>query len=403
MNKNAYVFPKIELLSEAYDNVSIDSHKDNYEKIKEFFVNNDIQVEVTDEFIGPLVTEYAITIEEGTRVRKILSLQDDLRAYLGYQYLNIEFPILDAPKLGINVPSDERYIMPLRKLLEENRYFGQSKKSAVFLIGRNMQNQPIMGDLGGWPHMLIGGTTGSGKSCFVDSIITSMIYKYSPDELQFIMIDSKGSRYTIYDELPHMAMPTIVDTHLTFQIFGWLKKKMRKRYEEFSKYRVRTIQSYNEKMEEKGEKKLPSIVMVIDDITHFYTRAPKKTREDMLEIISLARAAGIYLIVVAQNASVDAIDGVVKMGFSGRFAFRVNSFSESRSIIDTGGAEKLLGSGECYFDYPGRYNLGHAQTAYVSEEDIKKVVEYVSRENQGKFKSEVDINEVLNEVTGVLF
>ena len=403
MSKNTYVFPKLELLSEKYGEPDGVVHNNNPEKIEKFFKEHNIEVAVTDEFVGPLVTEYAITIAKGTHVRDVLALRTDLMARLEYNYLNIEFPVLNASKVGINVPTDNRYILPLRKVLEDDRYFGKTKKNAAFLIGKNMQNQPIMGDVSEYPHMLVGGYTGAGKTAFVDSIITSMIYKYSPDELQFIMIDSTGTNYRIYDELPHMAIPAIVDIDLAFKIFGWLIKKMRKRYKAFSDYRVRTIQSYNEKAVSNGEKALPSIVLIIDDISLFFNKAPKKTQEQILQIISLARAAGIYLIAVAQTASNDVLNGVVRGGFCGRFIFRVTNAAQSRIFLDTDAAEKLLGTGECYYDYPGRYNLGHAQTAYVSREDIRKVVSYVAKENKGKFKSEVDTDEVLNEVTGSLF
>ncbi len=200
-----------------------------------------------------------------------------------------------------------------------------------------------------------------------------------------------------------MAIPTIVDTELTFQIFGWLKKKMRKRFVEFSKYGVRSLQSYNTTMEKIGGRKLPSIVLIIDDIGTFFKRAPKKTRQDITEITLLARAAGIYLIVVSQSASSLILNSDIKSNLCGRFAFKVNNMTESRTIMESEGAEKLLGVGECYYDHTGRHRLGYAQVPYVSHEDISKVVSYVADRNRGKFTSEVDVGEVMREVTGSLF
>ena len=402
MNDNSYVFPTLELLSEFYDQENSVSHDDNPQKIVSFFKENDIEVELTDVFEGPLVTEYAITIPQGVHVRRVTGLREDLMTYLAYPYINIEFPVLGQSKIGIDVPSDQRYILPLRTVLD-SKSFVQTKKSAAFVIGKNLQNQTIMGDLAEWPHMIIGGTTGSGKSCYVDSIIIGMIYKYSPDELQFIMLDSTGTNFSVYDALPHMAVPTIRDINLSFQIFGWLKKKMKKRFKEFAKYNVRTIQSYNERVSANGGRKLPSIVVVIDDLRDFIQQAPKKTKIDISEIVLAARAAGIYLIVVTQNPQKEVLATEIKANLCGRFAFRVNSFHESKNIIEVGGAEKLLGTGECRFDHPGRHNLGYAQTPYVSNEDIRRVVAFVSKENKGKFQSDVDMDEVANEVTGALF
>ncbi len=400
--KNKYVYPELDLLSESYDNEHQEVHNNVGEKIVEFFKAHNIGVTLHEVYEGPLVTEYVISIEEGIRIHRVLDLEKDLKLHLGYAYLNIEFPVPGEPKIGINVPSDNRYILSLRKVLESNQ-FQNTKKGASFVIGRNMQNRTLMGDISDYPHMLVGGATGTGKSCFVDSIILSMIYKYSPDEIQFIMIDSTGVNLSIYDELPHMAIPTIKDIELTFQIFGWLKKKMQKRYLEFAKYGVRKIQTYNERVELEGKKKLPYIIVIIDDIAAYMKAAPKKTQIDVAEMVLKARAAGIYMLFVTSNPTAKVLTPLIKGNLRSQFAFRVNSTKDSENIINLPGAEKLLGSGECYYMCPGRYDLGHAQTPYVSQEDINKVVSFVAENNKGKFKSEVEMTEVLHEETGALF
>ena len=397
-----YVYPELDLLSESYDHAYQEVHNNVGEKIVDFFHIYKINVTLHEVYEGPLVTEYVISLEDGVRVHRILELEKDLRLHLGYAYLNIEFPVPGEPKIGINVPSDNRYILSLRKVLESNQ-FKNTKKGASFVIGRNMQNRTLMGDISDYPHMLVGGATGTGKSCFVDSIVLSMIYKYSPEEIQFIMIDSNGINLSIYDDLPHMAIPAIKDIEFTFQIFGWLKKKMRNRYLEFANYRVRKIQTFNEKMEREGKKKLPYIIVIIDDIAAYMKAAPRKTQTDVADMVLKARAAGIYMLFVTSNPTAKVLTPLIKGNLRSQFAFRVSSSKDSDNIINAPGAEKLLGSGECLYMCPGRYNLGHAQTPYVSHEDIKKVVSYVAKKNKGKFKSEVEMTEVLNEETGALF
>ena len=398
-----YVYPGLDLLSSHYEKEQnkVDLQQ-KAKMIEDLFALYKIDVTVNEIFVGPLVTEFAISIADGIRIKKILDLKKDLMMRLGYSYMNIEFPVLGKPEIGIDVPSDNRYILSLRTVMESNQ-FQNTKKGASFAIGKNMQNRVLMGDITDYPHMLVGGSTGTGKSCFVDSFILSLVYKYSPEEIQFIMVDSKGAGLSIYNDLPHMAMPAIKDIELSFQIFGWLKKKMNKRFQEFNKYGVRKLQSYNSIMESRGLRKRPYIILIIDDIATFMKVAPEKTKNDIKAIVLKARAAGIYLLFVTSNPTSNILTPEIKANLRSQFAFRVNNATESNNIVGSAGAEKILNTGECLFMCPLRYNLGHVQTPYVSTSDITNVVSYVAEKNKGKFKSEVEMDEVMREETGALF
>lgn len=387
-----YVFPPIELLKcgdRGRQPVS-DSHlKATAVKLQQTLDSFGVKVKVTNVSCGPSVTRYELTPEQGVKVSKIVALSDDIKLNLAVADIRIEAPIPGKSAVGIEVPNKENSMVSFRDLIE-SKEFKQSKSKVSFAVGRDIAGQVIVTDIAKMPHLLIAGATGSGKSVCINTLIMSIIYKAKPEEVRLIMVDPKVVELSVYNGIPHLLIPVVTDPKKAAGALNWAVMEMTDRYQKFAELNVRDIKGYNEKiesiakenLESENYKKLPQIVIIVDELADLMMVAPGEVEDAICRLAQLARAAGIHLVIATQRPSVNVITGLIKANIPSRIAFSVSSGVDSRTIIDMNGAEKLLGKGDMLFYPAGMQKPVRAQGAFISDSEVNAVVDFLNEQGQ---------------------
>lgn len=343
--------------------------------IEDTLQNFGVKAQVAEINVGPSVTQYAIRIPLGTKLTRITTLSNDLALTTeapGGQ-IRIEAPIPGRNLVGIEIPNKSLEFVALRTMLESKKMQETKSKLAVPL-GLNVSGDPVVADISKMPHMLIAGTTGSGKSVMVNAIIASILFRASPSEVKFIMIDPKRVELTGYNDIPHLLSPVIVEADQSVSALKWALKEMDKRYTKFAEAGVKNIDSYNELA---GFQAIPYIVIVMDELADLMVLAPVEVEDSIARLAQMARATGIHLVLATQRPSVDVITGLIKANIPCRIAFNVSSGIDSKVILDTPGAEKLLGKGDMLFVPPDQAKPSRIQGTFVSDQDVKRLVNFI--------------------------
>lgn len=372
-------------------------------KLEQTLQNFGVKVHVTNASCGPSVTRYELQPEQGVKVSKIVGLADDIKLNLAVTDLRIEAPIPGKAAVGIEVPNNENTAVMLRDLLESGE-FKNSKSGISFAVGKDIAGKTVVADIAKMPHLLVAGATGSGKSVCINTLIMSIIYKASPDDVKLIMVDPKVVELSVYNGIPHLLIPVVTDPKKAAGALNWAVAEMEKRYKLFADYNVRDLKGFNDKVEqmEPGDgvpKKMPKIVIIVDELADLMMVAPGEVEGAICRLAQLARAAGLHLILATQRPSVNVITGLIKANMPSRIAFSVSSGVDSRTIIDMNGAEKLLGKGDMLFYPTGYPKPVRVQGSFVSDKEVQKVVDHLIEHNGNASYSE-EIEEHVNSSTG---
>lgn len=392
--RKPYVAPPLELLKKGPGAASGQSEKEFKEtaiKLQQTLRNFGVGVTVTNISCGPTVTRYELHPEQGVKVSKIQSLADDIKLNLAATDIRIEAPIPGKAAVGIEVPNKVNSIVYLRELLESPE-IRQHPSSLAFAVGKDIGGQPVVADLAKMPHLLIAGQTGSGKSVGINTMIMSLIYRSSPEDVKLIMIDPKVVELSVYNGIPHLLIPVVTDPKKAAGALNWAVAEMMDRYQKFAQSNVRDLKGYNARVKslmEAGDvpadqipAKLPQLVIIIDELADLMMVASSEVEDSICRLAQLARAAGIHLVIATQRPSVNVITGVIKANVPSRIAFSVASGVDSRTILDMNGAEKLLGNGDMLF-YPSGYPKPlRVQGAFVSDQEVSQVTDYIKEQNE---------------------
>ncbi len=395
----SYCFPPVSMLKES---PKVDPSKETEELqtngsiLVDTLSSFGVQVKILDICRGPSVTRYEIQPAAGVKISKITNLADDLALNLAATGVRIEAPIPGKAAVGIEVPNKTRNTVCMRDLVQSNA-FQTSKGKLSAALGRDIAGQPVIADLAKMPHLLIAGTTGSGKSVCINSIIISILYKANPSEVRFLMIDPKAVELTEYNGLPHMLVPVVTDARKAAGALGWAVSEMMKRYKLFSETGVRNLSGYNALAESQGFQDengqpmpaLPQIVIIIDELADLMMAAPKDVEDSICRLAQLARAAGMHLVVATQRPSVDVVTGLIKANIPSRIALTVSSPVDSRTILDSVGAEKLLGRGDMLFAPVGVNKPVRVQGCFLADEEISSIVEFVKKTREIEYDESV--------------
>jgi S-DNA-T family DNA segregation ATPase FtsK/SpoIIIE len=373
--------PPYDLLEQDRGEAQSGDIKVNSAIIKRTLENFGIPVEISEVNVGPTVTQYALKPAEGVKLSRIVSLSNDLALALAAHPVRIEAPIPGRPLVGIEVPNRVRAQVRLRNLLENSAF--QEAPSLTFALGRDVAGNPVYADLARMPHLLIAGSTGTGKTIGLNTIVISLLYKNSPDILRFILIDPKRVEFSAYNELPHLLTPVIYDAHKTVNALKWLVGEMERRFDVLSSVKARDIVGYNAIMLKEREEPMPYILLVVDELADLMAARGRDIEAGIVRLAQMARAVGIHLIVATQRPSVEVITGLIKANITSRIAFQVASQVDSRTILDIAGAEKLLGLGDMLFVSSEMSKPRRLQGAYVSDKEVRKVVKFL-KEQAGK-------------------
>jgi len=341
---------------------------------------------------GPAITRYEIQPAAGVKVSRIVSLADDIALAMAAPGVRIEAPIPGKAAVGIEVPNKEIALVPLRDLLESSEY-KDSVSRLTLALGKDIAGVPVIADLAQMPHLLIAGATGSGKSVCLNTIINSILFKSSPEDVKFLLIDPKMVELTNYNGIPHLLSPVVTSAKKASISLKWLVREMERRYELFAAAGVRDIGRYNSliREEQAGEERthLPFIVVIIDELSDLMMVAPSEVEDSIVRLAQMARAAGIHLVVATQRPSVDVITGLIKANILARIAFAVSSQIDSRTILDMGGAEKLLGRGDMLYLAAGSAKPIRVQSAFLSDKDVEAVIDYLKKQAIPEYDEEI--------------
>lgn len=386
-----YVFPSLDLLSRpkaGKGNLNNDQLRETALKLQNTLKSFGVQVKLGGISLGPSVTQYELIPEMGVKVSKITSLADDIKLALAASDIRIEAPIPGKAAVGIEVPNPERTMVTLRELLESKEFIG-AKSKVTFAVGKDISGKTIVTDIAKMPHLLIAGATGSGKSVLINTLIMSIIYKADPNDVKMIMVDPKMVELTAYEDIPHLMIPVVKDPKKASAALAWAVAEMTNRYQKFADAGVRDIASYNAKIagltnqDDPEYQKMPQIVIIVDEFADLMMVAPGEVEDAVCRLAQLARAAGIHLVLATQRPSVNVITGLIKANIPSRIALSVSSAVDSRTIIDSGGAEKLLGNGDMLFAPQNLPNPIRVQGAFVSDEERDGVVSFLKNNSNG--------------------
>lgn len=380
-----YVVPPVGLLKEQKKEQrdrDVERIKENIALLQKTLDNFNIQGKVIGATKGPTVTRYEVQPAPGVKVSKIVNLSNDIALAFASPSVRIEAPIPGKNAIGIEVPNKEKNIVYLREIIESKDYQNNSYLLPI-VLGKDIGGKNIIADLVELPHLLIAGSTGSGKSVCLNTIILSLIYRFGPEAVQFLIVDPKRVELNIYNGIPHLISPIITNTKKIDKVFNWAISEMERRYKIFAEIGVRNLKGYHDyvKSIKSEEENLPYIVLVIDELADLMLTAPVKAEEALCRLAQMTRATGIHLIIATQRPSVDIITGSIKINFPSRIAFAVSTQVDSRTIMDVNGAEKLLGNGDMLFSPISASKPIRAQGAYVSEKEIKEIVSFLVQNN----------------------
>jgi S-DNA-T family DNA segregation ATPase FtsK/SpoIIIE len=388
--------PSLDLLAQDKGIPQAGDVKTNAEIIEKTLHNFGISVKMSEINIGPTVTQYTLRPAEGVKLSKITALNNNLALALAAHPLRIEAPIPGKSLVGVEVPNKTRTLVRLRNLFSEPD-FQDSASTLSFAIGRDVVGRPFCADLARMPHLLVAGSTGSGKTICLSSIILSLLYRNSPKHLRFILIDPKRVEFTNYNGLPNLLAPVIYDVQKTLSVLKWLIEEMERRFEALSRVGVRNIDEYNSKLRSSSEDKImPYIILIIDELADLMTAKGREIEAGIVKLAQKSRAVGIHLILATQRPSVEVITGLIKVNITSRIAFQVASQVDSRTILDTAGAEKLLGLGDLLFISAEISKPKRIQGAYVSGKEVQRVVDFVIKQNHAPKEGEDELAESIS-------
>lgn len=384
-----YKKPAINLLKKVEQKNDKKSKKkvlENARKLERTLMDFGVEASINQVTVGPTITRYEIQPKPGVKVSKIVNLTDDIALSLAAKSIRIEAPIPGKSAIGIEVPNDESQMVTIREIIESSE-FNNFKSPLAMGLGKDVSGKIIIGDIAKMPHLLIAGSTGSGKSVCVNTLITSILYKSKPDEVKLMLIDPKVVELANYNGIPHLLVPVVTDAKKAANALYWAVTEMNRRYNLFAEAQVKDISSYNEKT----DNPLPKIVIIIDELADLMMVSSNEVEDYICRLAQMARAAGMHLIVATQRPSVDVITGVIKANIPSRIAFAVSSQTDSRTIIDMGGAEKLLGKGDMLFYPLGANKPVRLQGAFISEEESDRVIDHVKSEaGEVEFSNEIE-------------
>ena len=384
-----YIPPKPELLYEGpkvHSGGKIDELKDNAAKLVEIFRSFGIETRVTNITRGSSVTRYEVVPAAGIKVNKITALDQDIALRLPANNVRIE--VLPG-YVGVEVSNDSVSAVYLRSIIDSPEFRNASSKLAV-AVGRDINGATVVMDIAKTPHLLIAGATGSGKSVCINTMITSILYNASPEEVKLILVDPKVVELSVYNDIPHLLVPIVTDPRKAAGALCWAVQEMEERYKKFAEIGSRDIAGYNKKIAEDPEKRpLPHIVIIIDELADLMMVAPGEVQDYICRLAQKARAAGMHLVLATQRPSVDVITGLIKANIPSRIAFAVSSSIDSRTILDGGGAEKLMGKGDMLMMLAGASKLNRVQGAFVSDTDVENVVNFIKQQSAAEYNEEV--------------
>ena len=390
-----YKMPPVSLLNKVVnksDKRSKQKVLENARRLEQTLRDFGVEASINQVTVGPTITRYEIQPRPGVKVSKIVNLTDDIALSLAAKSIRMEAPIPGKNAIGIEVPNEESQMVGIREIIESKEFNGYPSKLAMGL-GKDVAGRIIIGDIAKMPHLLIAGSTGSGKSVCVNTLITSLVYKAKPDEVKLILIDPKVVELSNYNGIPHLLIPVVTDPKKAANALTWAVTEMNRRYKLFAETQVKDIKSYNEKT----DNPLPRIVIIIDELADLMMVSANDVEDCIHRLAQMARAAGMHLIVATQRPSVDVITGVIKANIPSRIAFAVSSQTDSRTIIDMGGAEKLLGKGDMLFYPLGAAKPVRLQGAFISEAESDKIIEHIKNE-VGEHTYADDIEEKISNV-----
>ncbi|MGN0108207.1 MAG: DNA translocase FtsK [Hominilimicola sp.] len=377
-----YVFPPIRLLNKP-DAVSGDKREEmrrTAEKLITVLEDFGVKAKLMQVTQGPTVTRYEISPDTGVKLSKIVGLADDIALNLAVSTVLVA-PVPGKAAVGVEIPNNKVSSVSIREMLDSDT-FKKAKSRLTFALGKDIGGNVVVGDIAKMPHLLIAGATGSGKSVCINTMIMSILYKAKPEDVKLIMVDPKRVELGVYNGIPHLLVPVVTDPKKAAGALNWAVTEMMHRYDLFTESGVRQLESYNKLMEKEGGEKIPQLVIIIDELADLMMVAAKEVEDYIVRLTQLARAAGIYLVIATQRPSVDVITGLIKANVPSRIALAVSSQVDSRTIIDKGGAEKLLGKGDMLYHPAGARSSTRVQGAFVTDAEIESVVNYI-KENVG--------------------
>ena len=387
-----YEYPPIEILSKGDKKKLKGGAKaltDTATKLQKTLYSFGVSAKVENVSVGPAITRYELKPAEGVRVSKIANLADDIALNLAAETIRIEAPIPGKQAVGIEVPNKEKESVHLREVLESEEFENNKSKLSVAL-GKDVAGNIQLADIAKMPHVLIAGSTGSGKSVCINTIITSIIYNAKPSEVKMVMVDPKVVELSVYNGIPHLLIPVVTDPKKAAGALAWAVQEMDDRYNKFASKGVRDLKGYNKAIEkENGFGKLPQIVIIVDELADLMMVAAKDVEEAICRLAQKARAAGMHLVIATQRPSVDVITGLIKANIPSRIAFAVSSQVDSRTILDSIGAEKLLGKGDMLFFPSGYPKPVRVQGAFVSDEEVEKIVDFVKQNGTATYSEDI--------------
>lgn len=394
-----YTPPPVSILEKDKGKPGVGDTKANANIIRRTLQNFGIQVEMDEISVGPTVTRYALKPAEGVRISKIVGLQNNLELALAAHPVRIEAPIPGKSLVGVEVPNSSKATVGLAKLIGSGE-FKKSTKALNMALGRDITGVAHFANLSKMPHVLIAGATGSGKSVTIHSIITSLLYKNGPESMRFIMIDPKRVELTLYNKIPHLLTPVITDAKKAILALKWAAREMDRRYDILESESVRDISSYHENVfnpamksgEENMPDRMPYIVIVMDELADIMQAYPRELESAIVRLAQMSRAVGIHLVLSTQRPSVNVITGLIKANIPARIALQVSSQIDSRTILDTGGAEKLLGAGDMLYLSGEMSKPRRIQAPFISENEVKKIVSFISKNNDYGIDPGIDLS-----------
>ena len=387
-----YEFPPIQLLSESDKKVNKGGKKavtDTATKLQKTLYSFGVSAKVENVSVGPAITRYELKPAEGVRVSKIANLADDIALNLAAETIRIEAPIPGKQAVGIEVPNKENEMVHLRDIIDCED-FKNHKSKLAFALGKDVAGKEVVADIAKMPHVLIAGSTGSGKSVCINTLIASIIYKAKPSEVKLVMVDPKVVELSVYNGIPHLLIPVVTDPKKAAGALAWAVQEMVNRYSLFASKNVRDLKGYNEALDSEGNsEKLPQIVIIIDELSDLMMVSPKDVEDAICRLAQMARAAGMHLVIATQRPSVDVITGIIKANIPSRISFAVSSQIDSRTILDMAGAEKLLGKGDMLFYPSGAPKPTRIQGAFISDKEVEKIVDFVKNNSNVTYSDEI--------------
>ena len=387
-----YEYPPVELLSKPGKKTLKGGAKaltDTATKLQKTLYSFGVSAKVENVSVGPAITRYELKPAEGVRVSKIANLADDIALNLAAETIRIEAPIPGKQAVGIEVPNKEKEVVHFREIIE-SKEFKENKSKLTVGLGKDVAGNVELADIAKMPHVLIAGSTGSGKSVCINTIITSIVYNAKPSEVKFVMVDPKVVELSVYNGIPHLLIPVVTDPKKAAGALAWAVQEMDDRYNKFAEKGVRDLKGYNKAIEKENEfGKLPQIVIIIDELADLMMVAKNDVEDAICRLAQKARAAGMHLVIATQRPSVDVITGLIKANVPSRIAFAVSSQVDSRTILDSVGAEKLLGKGDMLYFPSGAPKPSRVQGAFVSDDEVEKIVSFIKSNGTATYSEDI--------------